>query len=75
MSEPRSDEQAWATLTDGALTDEIRSNRRAERTLLVVVALIAAACTIVVLILHGPISTEGADVNPSPAAHPAVASR
>ena len=41
-SDDTSDEQAWATLTDEALTDEIRSNRRTERRLLVAVALVAA---------------------------------
>jgi hypothetical protein len=56
MSDGRSDEQVWASLTDDALTDEIRSNRRTERRLLVAVALVAAACTIVVLLLHGPMS-------------------
>ena len=56
MSDASPDEQVWATLTDEALADEIRSNRRSERRLLVVVALVAGACTIVVLLLHGPIS-------------------
>ena len=48
-----SSEQAWATLTDEALADEIRSNERTERRLLVVVGLVAAACTVVALIVHG----------------------
>ncbi|WP_426593163.1 hypothetical protein ACPPVS_15680 [Cellulomonas sp. McL0617] len=51
-----SDEQVWGTLTDEALTDEIRSNRRTERRLLVVAGLVAAACTVVALLLHGPVS-------------------
>lgn len=45
--------ERWATLTDEALRDEIRSNRRAERWLLVAVALVAAACTAAMLVLHG----------------------
>ena len=45
----------WATLTDEALTDEIETNRRGERRLLVVVGLVAAACTVVVLVAHGTI--------------------
>ena len=48
-----SDEDVWATLTDEALSDEIETNRRYERRLLVVVGLVATACTVVVLLLHG----------------------
>jgi hypothetical protein len=44
--------QTWATLTDDALSDEIRSNRRSERRLLLTVASVATACTAVVLVLH-----------------------
>jgi hypothetical protein len=51
------DQQAWwATLTPGALADEIRTNRRFERWFLVVVGLLAAGLTVVVLLLHGPIA-------------------
>ena len=57
----------WATLTDEALADEIEVNRRTERRLLVAVALVAGACTIVVLILHGPVTGE--PVDQAPAAH------
>lgn len=57
MSGMNSKEQEnWATLTDEALRDEIRSNRRTERRLLVTVTLVAAACTVVMLILHGLLS-------------------
>jgi hypothetical protein len=44
------------TFTDDALAAEIVSNQRTERRLLVVVGLVATAATVVVLILHGPIS-------------------
>ncbi len=46
----------WATLTDEALADEIASNRRSERRLVLVVGLIAAALAVAALILHGPIT-------------------
>ncbi|WP_456846879.1 hypothetical protein [Cellulomonas sp. P5_C6] len=43
----------WATLTPDALEDEIRSNRRSERRLLVVVGLVSVAITVAALLLHG----------------------
>lgn len=46
----------WATLSADALQDEIRSNRRSERRLLVVVNLVALAVTAAVLLLHGGVS-------------------
>ncbi|WP_421743374.1 hypothetical protein [Cellulomonas sp.] len=46
------DAQWWATLSPDALEDEIRSNARSERRLLLVVALVATAITVVVLLLH-----------------------
>ncbi|MET0788028.1 MAG: hypothetical protein ABWY33_02185 [Cellulomonas sp.] len=42
----------WATLSPAALQDEIRSNARSERRLLLVVALVAVAITVAVLLLH-----------------------
>ncbi|WP_421734897.1 hypothetical protein [Cellulomonas sp.] len=42
----------WATLSSDALEDEIRSNARSERRLLLVVALVSVAITVVVLLLH-----------------------
>jgi len=51
------DQQAWwATLTPDALADEIRANRRFERRFLVRVGLFAGALTVVVLLLHGPLT-------------------
>ena len=47
------DARWWATLSPDALEDEIRSNRRSERRLLVVVALVSLAITIGALLLHG----------------------
>ncbi|NUU15740.1 hypothetical protein HP550_00555 [Cellulomonas humilata] len=46
------DTRWWATLSSDALEDEIRSNARSERRLLLVVALVSAAITIAVLLLH-----------------------
>jgi len=46
----------WATLSPDALEDEIRSNRRSERRLLVVVGLVALAITVAALVLHGGVS-------------------
>lgn len=46
------DARWWATLSPDALDDEIRSNARTERRLLLVVALVAAAITVAVLLLH-----------------------
>ena len=46
------DARWWATLSPDALEDEIRSNARTERRLLLVVALVAAAITVAVLQLH-----------------------
>lgn len=46
------DARWWATLSPDALEDEIRSNTRAERRLLLVVALVATAVTVAVLVLH-----------------------
>jgi hypothetical protein len=46
----------WATLSPDALEDEIRSNARSERRLLLVVGLIAVAITVVVLIAHGGVA-------------------
>ena len=48
--------ESWASLTDEALTDEIRTNRRTERRLLVVVGLVAAACTVVAVLVHGAVA-------------------
>ncbi|WP_456789432.1 hypothetical protein [Cellulomonas sp. P5_C5] len=50
---PGDDARWWATLSSDALEDEIRSNRRTERRLLVVVALVSLAVTVVALLLHG----------------------
>jgi hypothetical protein len=50
------DARRWATLSPDALEDEIRSNARTERRLLLVVALVSAAVTVVVLLLHGAVS-------------------
>lgn len=50
---PGDDARWWATLTPDALEDEIRSNRRAERRLLVVTMLVALVVTVGVLLLHG----------------------
>ncbi len=47
------DARRWATLAPEALQDEIRSNRRSERLLMVLVAVVSAAVTGVVLLLHG----------------------
>jgi hypothetical protein len=46
----------WATLSPDALQDEIRSNRRAERRLLVVVAVVSLAVTVAALLLHGGVA-------------------
>jgi hypothetical protein len=53
---PGDDAQWWATLTPDALQDEIRSNRRAERRLLVVVGLVSLAITVAALLLHGGVA-------------------
>ena len=53
MSGHEQEKKTWATLTDEALRDEIRRNRRTERRLLVTVVLVAAACTAVMIVLHG----------------------
>ena len=53
---PGDDARWWATLTPDALDDEIRSNRRSERRLLVVVALVSLAVTVVALLLHGGVA-------------------
>ena len=50
---PGDDARWWATLSPDALEDEIRSNPRAERRLLLVVALVAPAITVAALLLHG----------------------
>jgi len=50
------DARRWATLTPAVLEDEIRSNARAERRLLVAVGLVSVAITVVALILHGSIA-------------------
>ena len=50
---PGDDARWWATLSPDALQDEIRSNRRSERRLLVVVALVSLAITVAALLLHG----------------------
>lgn len=46
----------WATLTPAALEDEIRTNARSERLLLVVVGLASVAITVVALLLHGGVA-------------------
>jgi len=46
------DPAEWRTLTDEALRDEIRANRRSERRL-VVLGLLAAALTLTVIVLSG----------------------
>ena len=51
-----SSDEAWASLRDEALVDEIRSNQRSERRLLVVVGLVATTCTVVIVLLHRVIS-------------------
>jgi len=53
---PGDDARWWATLSPDALEDEIRSNRRAERRLLVVVAVTSLAITLVALLLHGGVA-------------------
>jgi hypothetical protein len=53
---PGDDARWWATLAPEALDDEIRSNRRSERLLLVVVALVAAAITGIALLLYGGVA-------------------
>ncbi|WP_028045192.1 hypothetical protein [Cellulomonas sp. URHE0023] len=58
---------SWATLTDEALADEIEANGRTERRLLVGVAVVAAVCTVAVLVLHGPVTSD--DVDQAPGAH------
>ena len=50
---PDDDARRWATLTPDALEDEIRSNGRSERRLLLVVGLVSVAITAVALLLHG----------------------
>lgn len=50
---PGDDARWWATSSPDALQDEIRSNARSERRLVVLVALIATAVTVAVLLLHG----------------------
>jgi hypothetical protein len=50
---PGDDARWWATLSPDALEDEIRSNRRSERRLLVVVTLVSLAVTAVALLVHG----------------------
>jgi hypothetical protein len=50
---PGDDARWWATLSPDALQDEIRSNRRSERLLLLVVAAISLAITGAALLLHG----------------------
>jgi len=47
------DARRWATLTPDALEDEIRSNARSERRLLLVVGLVSVAITALALLLHG----------------------
>ena len=47
------DARRWATLTPDALEDEIRSNARSERRLLLVVGLVSVAITALPLLLHG----------------------
>jgi hypothetical protein len=49
---PGDDARWWATLSPDALEDEIRSNARSERRLLLVVALVATAVTVAMLVLH-----------------------
>ncbi|GIG23703.1 hypothetical protein Cch01nite_44270 [Cellulomonas chitinilytica] len=49
------DERRWATLTADALEDETRHNARWERRLLLL-GLVAAAVTVVVLLLHGVVA-------------------
>jgi hypothetical protein len=46
----------WATLSPDALEDEIRSNRRSERRLLVVVTLISVAVTAAALLVHAGVT-------------------
>jgi hypothetical protein len=53
---PGDDARWWATLSPDALEDEIRSNRRAERRLLVVIAVTSLAITLVALLLHGGVA-------------------
>ena len=50
---PGDDARWWATSSPDALEDEIRSNARSERRLVVLVALVATALTVAVLLLHG----------------------
>ena len=50
------DARWWATLSPDALRDEIRSNARRVRRLLLVVAAVALGLTVVVLLLHGGIT-------------------
>ena len=53
---PGDDARWWATLSPDALQDEIRSNRRSERRLLVVTVLVSLAVTAVALLLHGGVA-------------------
>jgi hypothetical protein len=53
---PGDDARWWATLAPDALQDEIRSNRRAERRLLVVVAAVSLVITVAALLLHGGVA-------------------
>jgi hypothetical protein len=53
---PGDDARWWATLSPDALEDEIRSNRRAERRLLVVIAVTSLAITALALLLHGGVA-------------------
>ena len=50
---PGDDARWWATLAPDALQDEIRSNRRSERLLLLVVAGLSSVITVAALLLHG----------------------
>ena len=53
---PGDDARSWATLSPDALEDEIRSNRRSERRLLLVVAVVSLAVTVAALLLHGGVA-------------------
>ena len=53
---PGDDARWWATLSPDALQDEIRSNRRSERRLLVLTLLISLTVTAAALLLHGGVS-------------------
>jgi hypothetical protein len=50
---PGDDARWWATLSPDALQDEIRSNRRSERLLLLLVTGISTVITVAALLLHG----------------------